>query len=256
MTKRSGLRTVRCWPGCERTFAASSSSLTLCALLVLLLSASAAAANPAAPVGSTVPMAVGVSVDFLWQPERGNDTQVYLHVSNVAFKAPRSEVGRIYRKVDNPESNFPVLLFMAAEANVSLSKVWRLRSQGMSWVQVMAKLDIPPQRVFLDLGRPPGPPYGKAYGHWKKNPHKRVTITDDDVHYWVNIHAISRYFGVRPAKVVEWRNTGKTWKALTGVQYRQKRHPKLEDKEFDTAGMDGPKPGNSKSKGKAKGHRR
>ncbi len=256
MTKRSGLHTVRCWPGCERTLAASSSSLTLCALLVLLLSASAAAANPAAPVGGTVPMAVAASVDFLWQPEQSNDTQVYLHISNVAFEAPRSEVGRIYTKLDNPESDFPVLLFLAAEAKVGLSMVWKLRSQGMSWVQVMAKLEIPTQRIFVDMGRPPGPPHGKAYGHWKKNPRKSVTITDDDVFYWVNIHAMSRYFGVPPAKVLEWRDTGKTWKAMAGAQYRRKKHPVLKEREFDAAGMDAPNPGQSKGRGKAKGHGR
>jgi len=197
-----------------------------------------------------------VSVDFLWQPDGRNDTQVYLHVSNIAFRPSREQLSGIYHKIENPERDLPVMLFMAAEANVSLSKVWRLRSKGFSWVEVMVRLRIPQDRLFLDLGRKPGPPYGKAYGHWKRNRHSKVVITDEDIHYWVNVHAMSRYFGVPAPTVVKWHEEGKAWKALAAHQFRQKKGGKQKGLDVDTAGMDAPKGhgGNAKGKGKDKNH--
>src|SRR5262249_43314566 len=154
------------------------------------------AAFAAATLGaiSLAGAAVAVNLDFLFKPDPRNDTQVYLHVANTAFQPPVEQVRAVYPLMKTPATDFPVCLFLANEAHVSLGVVWDLRAKGLPWVQVMTRLNVPPERVFVAMPRDPGPPYGKAYGYWKKHPKERVTLTDDDLYYWVNVRSQSKYF--------------------------------------------------------------
>lgn len=218
------------------------------ALLAAFLAACLAAAPPAA-AGT-----LAASLDFLWKPDPGNDTQVFLHVANTAFQPPRDQVRTVYPLLRTPETDFPILAFLASEAHVSLSAVWDLRSKGVPWAQVMVKLNVPPERIFVPLQRrEPGPPYGKAYGHWKKHPKEGVAVTDDDVFYWVNVQSQAKYFGVPAETVVGWRESGPTWKSVAGSQYRGK-HDREEKEKGKGGGDQGDQhSGHSKGKGKGKG---
>jgi hypothetical protein len=146
-----------------------------------------------------------------------------------------------------PETDFPVLLFVANEAHVSLSAVWDLRAKQLPWTEVMVRLNVPPERIFVPLQRDPGPPYGKAYGHWKHHDKERVVVSDDDIFYWVNIRSQAKYFGVPPETVVGWRESGSTWKAVAGSRYRGKAHG---EGNGNSQGEDH----GGHSKGKGKGH--
>jgi len=212
-----------------------------------------AAAAILAIAASSPALAVNASLDFLWNPDASNDAQVYLHISNMAYQPPREEVRSIYPKMRTPENDFPVLLFLASEGHVGLAAVWDLRSHGLTWVQVMTRLNIPRERIFVEMPREPGPPYGKAYGHWKKHPREEVAVTDDDIRYWTNVRTQARYFGVAPEVVVGWRDSGRTWKSVAASEYREK---KGKERKVEAAGVsDDDGPGHSAhSKGKSKGH--
>lgn len=211
--------------------APSAHAAALASLVAMIL---AAAPAGAAPLRAEAPLAVAMNLDFLWTPDARNDTQVFLHVSNMAWQPPREQVRVVYPLLPNPESDFPVLLFIATEARVSLSAVWTLRAKGLPWTQVMLRLGVPPERVFVEMSRDPGPPYGKAYGHWKKHPRERVVVTDDDILYWVNVRAMSRYFGVEPVTVADWRESGRTWKVVAAGEYRTRKGRRM-----DKAGVAG-----------------
>jgi len=199
--------------------------------------------------------ALNVNLDFLWNPDPDNETQVYLHVANTAWAPPRDQVRAVYPRMKAPETDYPVLLFIASEARVSLVAVWDLRSKGLPWAQVMVKLGVPPERIFVEMPRDPGPPYGKAYGHWKNHQKGEVVVTDDDVFYWTNIRSMARYFHVEPATVVEWRGSGRTWKTVAAGEYRLHKE-KEKGRKTDKAGGAGKddqgedRPGHSKGKGK------
>jgi hypothetical protein len=234
------------------------SAAAILAAAALAAASTAAPATAGAATGALGPLALGVSLDFLWSPDPDNDTQVYLHVSNMAFQPPRDQIRAVYPRLRAPESDFPVLCFIAGEARVSLVAVWDLRAKGLSWAQVMVRLGVPPERIFVEMPRDPGPPYGKAYGHWKKRGKERYVVSDDDVFYWVNIRAMSRYFGVRPEEVVNWRESGRTWKTVAAGEFRTKKGKGRDDKgpHMDKAGVgderhDDP-PGHSKGKGKGR----
>jgi hypothetical protein len=228
------------------------------AALIVLASAPASFAAPLNAVASSAPLGLGVSVDFLWNPNPGDDTQVFLHMTNMAFRPNRDEVTSIFKRVKEPERNFPVLLFLATESNRPLSEVWKLRAKGLSWVEVMARLRVPRERVFVELKRQPGPPYGKAYGHHKTHPHDPAPITDDDIYYWVNVRTMSTFFHVDPTSIVESRGSGKSWKSLAGSKFRKNRVSSPEGKKIEAAGMSTGKPDTppGQAKGKGKGHKK
>lgn len=214
----------------------SKKAAILSAIIVVL-------AAPAAP------MALSFSADFLWNPDPDNETQVYLHVANTAFNQPRSEVEKIFPKIDNPESDFAIFLFMASEGHCSLTRVFTLRSKGMSWIQVMAKLGIPKERVFVESSRDPGPPYGRPYGHWKNRQSEDLLVRDDDVAYWVNVRTMSTFFGTSPSTVQDWRDSGRTWKAIAKGEYK---NFKKGGKKMDKAGVGSDAKGGSPGKGKGR----
>lgn len=226
---------------------------TLLALAAVVLAAPQAQAAPQAAV--TAPMALNFSADFLWNPDPDNDTQVYLHVSNMAYNPPREQVEQIFPKIHNPESEYPVMLFMASECRCGLTRVFTLRSKGLTWIQVMGKLGIPRERVFVESTRDPGPPYGKAYGHWKNHQGDDVLISNDDVYYWVNVRTMARYFGTSPVTVQDWRDSGQTWKAIAKGEY--KNFSKKNGRKVNQAGMGSPQSGDKpgRGKGKDKGHK-
>jgi hypothetical protein len=187
---------------------------------------------------------VAIDMDFLWSPDSENATQIYLHVSNLAYEPSRSQVKKIYPKLRHPEFDFPILVFMAHESKRSLNAVWKLRAKGMSWTVVMGELGIPRDRLFVDLKHRPGPPHGKAYGHWKKGhgKGKKVSITDNDIYYWVNVHTLSRYFDYQPSIVVDSRDEmGTTWKAFAKSSFHRGRGKAKEfnKKDMQKAGMEG-----------------
>jgi hypothetical protein len=202
--------------------------------------------------GTLASAGLSVNLDFLFKPDPKNDSQVYLHIANTAYQPPIEQVRTVYPQMKTPETDFPVLLFLANEAHVSLSAVWDLRAKGLPWVQVMTKVNVPPDRIFVPMQRDPGPPYGKAYGYWKKHPKEHVAVTDDDIYYWVNVRSQAKYFNVPPETVVAWREAGPTWKAVAGTQYRGK-HDKDQNQGGDDQGEDHGN-GHSKGKGKGKGH--
>jgi hypothetical protein len=217
----------------------------------LAVLATAAATITAAAAG------ISVNLDFLFKPDPKNDAQVYLHIANTAYQPPIEQVRTVYPRMKTPETDFPVLLFLANEAHVSLSVAWDLRAKGLPWVQVMTRLNVPPERIFVPLQqRDPGPPYGKAYGYWRKHPKEHPQISDDDVYYWVNVRTHAKYFSVPPETVVGWRESGPTWKAVAGTQYRGKHDKQDNGKgkgEGDQGDDHGGGHGGGKGKGKGKG---
>jgi hypothetical protein len=103
---------------------------------------------------------------------------------------------------------------------------------------------VPVDVWFVPVRRDPGPPYGKAYGHWKKH-HKNpsaVRLTDADVGNLVAVRMLHEYYSVSVEVAMEWRSSGRPLSALMSDEY-EKRH-----------GKKPASPGKSKSKAAGKSH--
>ncbi len=218
------------------------------------LSSCLAAAFLAGMLG-TAPAAAAVNVDVgvLWNPNPSNDSQVYLHLSNVTYPMPREEVMEVFPTLRDPYADYPVLAFIASSSRVSMGTVWRFRRAGHSWFETMLHFGVQPDYLFIELPTPPGPPYGKAYGHWRKD-HYGVSpknVTDADVQYWVGLRTAARYYGAGASMVAEWNKAGKRPAELAATRYRQKHGA---DRGVKQAGIGSAK-GSGKGKGKKSGNR-
>jgi hypothetical protein len=57
-----------------------------------------------------------------------------------------------------------------------------------------------------------GPPYGKAYGHYRNKPRKKwntIVLRDDDVVNLVNLKFVSEHYRRPPDEVIRLRSRGK-----------------------------------------------
>lgn len=173
---------------------------------------------------SPVAAGLSLSVDVLWQPKEDDDVQVFLHASNTAYPMPREHVTAVFRKMSHPERDYPILAFIAHHARVDIRTVWAYRSKGHPWFDVMLHFGVGPDVLFVRLDDDPGPPYGKAYGHWRKH-HNRMParfVTDEDVQFWVGLHTVAAYSGTSVAHVHKRFAAGEKIRHLAGKHYRVK----------------------------------
>ena len=71
---------------------------------------------------------------------------------------------------------------------------------------------LTPEIYYVPVTRV-GPPYGNAYGHYKKykNDYRRVVLVDNDVVNLVNLRFMSEYHGIPPETVMDRRGRGEAF---------------------------------------------
>ena len=125
-------------------------------------------------------------------------------------------------------------------------EAWRLRNRGLSWFEIGVRYGVPMDAWFVPVRRQPGPPYGKAYGHWKKNSGER--FSDQDARNLVAVRMIHEYYGVPVETAMAWRAGGRSIREITTGEYRN-RHGKS-----SAAGKPAKGHGNGKGHGQGKKH--
>jgi hypothetical protein len=111
-----------------------------------------------------------------------------------------------------PEEELPVVFFIAGRAGVQPGVIVDMRLGGSSWYDISIKYGIFPDVYYVPLDIDPGPPYGRAYGYYKKKPKrewKTIRLTDDDIINLVNLRFISEHYSYKPEKVISMRRDGK-----------------------------------------------
>ncbi len=149
----------------------------------------------------------------------------YLSVSAAHFGSDRHQTVAAARRLPRPEADLPVLLFLAHESGRPLSFVLDLRLGGLSWWEVRARLGVPAHRVLVELPRDPGPPYGKAWGYYKKHPRggkRAVVLSDGDFADWVGVRVLSQTYGMDPMAVLEARRSGMSLGQVTVRHQKEK----------------------------------
>ena len=166
---------------------------------------------------------VNFDIGVLWSPDASDDTQVYMHASNIAYPIRRQRVEAVYYDIPRPELDYPVLAFIAYESRVDIRTVWAYRAQGHEWFDCMAHFRLQPDVLFASVPASPGPPYGKAYGYWKKRGN-RITprqVNDDDVRYWVGLRSVSKFTGTPIGSVFEALQRGEKIRRVAGSYHRE-----------------------------------
>jgi len=129
------------------------------------------------------------------------------------YRVPQREIV-IIRERGIPYEEMPVVLFLAGRAHVAPGVIVDLRLRGMSWMDITFHYGLSPEIYYVPLRTAPGPPYGRAYGHYKKWPRKewkKVRLGDDDVVNLVNLKFASEHYGRSPEEVIKMRSEGRNF---------------------------------------------
>lgn len=188
----------RAAPTASRSFRAASIPIVAAILL--------AAAAPAALAGDLfydATLALNIS----------DDARFFLNVTNRHFAMPEPQGVRILKSCPRPESDYPVALLFARVSGRRADAIVALRQKGLPWSEVMVRLQIPADRLFAGLDRDPGPPYGNAWGHWKKGqrargPRETMAFDDATVADLARLQIASAALRVSPYTIVAERRNG------------------------------------------------
>jgi hypothetical protein len=123
------------------------------------------------------------------------------------YKVPEKEVV-IVRERKIPDDQLPVVFFIATHARVAPSLVVDFRLASHTWFEVAQHFGVGPDAFYVDFASEPGPPYGKAWGYYKKHPRKdwhRIVLADDDIVNLVNLRMITTRYHCCPDEVVKLR---------------------------------------------------
>jgi hypothetical protein len=149
------------------------------------------------------------------------------------FRVPQREVV-VIRERYIPVEEIPVVLLVAQRAHVAPASVIELRRRGSSWLDITIHYGLSPEIYYVRLPATVrvGPPYGKAYGHYKKKPRKEwkeIYLDDDDVINLVNLKFVSEHYSYPAVEVVKLRSKGKDFVVINDEVRKVKGHKKDKD---------------------------
>jgi hypothetical protein len=178
----------------------------------------AALCAPTASAGLDVSFGAAVNVN--------DDTSLYFAVSSRYFAREPRVVEQWSRRVADPD-DLSVLLFISSRAGRSPDAVFALRQAGLSWWDVSIRLGVQPDVWFVPVRRDPGPPYGNAYGYWRKHGKNARAYRVDDraCRDLVAVRMMHEYYGLPVDRAMELRRDGRRVDRLVGGEYRT-RHGK------------------------------
>lgn len=199
---------------------------------------------------------------ILSMPASGQNLSTGLSIADGGLKSFYFAVGDYYRvpeprvvhyKTHYPvhDEELPVVFYLASCARVEPDVIIDFRfRQRMSWLNITYHFGLTPEIYYVPVQRV-SPPYGKAYGHYKKHKHdyKKVTLVDADVVNLVNLRFISDYHRIAPEMVMDMRGQGKKFVAINEEFHKGKGRHHGGD---DNRGKDQQK-GHGSGKGKGKG---
>lgn len=123
------------------------------------------------------------------------------------YQVPEREVV-VIRERRIPDDEIPVALFIARQARVPWERVVDMRIRGMSWWDISVRFGLGPEVYYVPVAVDPGPPYGRALGHYKKKHRKQwttIVLTDADVINLVELRFLSEHYRLAPERVIELR---------------------------------------------------
>lgn len=178
----------------------------------------------------------------------------YLSVGDY-FRVPEREVVVVHDR-GIPYYESPVVFYLASMAHVSPGVIMDLRLSGRSWMDITLRFGLSPEIFYVPVQIDPGPPYGRAYGYYKKRPRKewnRIRLSDDDVVNLVNLRFTSEHHGYRSDDVMRMRSSGKNFMSIhDDIRKEKKRKGGTPAYKGTYKGNGGS--GKEKDKGKSKGN--
>ncbi len=181
----------------------------------------------------------GVSFDVSVGLPLGDDAKVFLNVTN-EYYAPQPEVAMaVVQRCPHPEDDFPTVLLLAQASGRAPGEILDLHLRGQSWNDIMFNLHVPPSVLFSGIDRDPGPPYGRAWGHWKHHPNGRFMIQDSEFAELAKLRVTAGYYHVSPSTVIGERKRGITHERFVADRHRGRMKGREDGQGSDDEGGNG-----------------
>ena len=171
-------------------------------------------------------MAQDSKVDLGISVSDGKLQSFYLAVSDY-YRVPGRQVVTTKERYRFRDEELPVIYFIAAQAGVNPNVIIDLRIKGMSWLDVTFHHGLTPEIFYVPVTvKKIGPPYGNAYGHYKKyrpkKEWKKVILSDYEVIDLVNLRFMSKHYKLRPEVVMKMRSQGKSFITINEESWKGK----------------------------------
>jgi len=140
----------------------------------------------------------------------------YLEVGEF-FKTSPADV-KLVRNERIPDDEIAVVLYIAQRTGIRPEAIIQVRRLKKSWCEIAVHYGMSPAMFYVPLSIDPGPPYGKAYGHYKrhgKSEWKKINLDDEDVINLVNLRFVSGYYKVSAEEIVRARCAGKSFATIS-----------------------------------------
>jgi hypothetical protein len=127
----------------------------------------------------------------------------------------------IVRLLENglPDDELPVVGFLSQRSGWAPDRIVELHRGGLSYFEISRRAGLGPEIFYVPIAVDPGPPYGKAWGYYKKTPRARwnaIVLPDADVVNLVNLRLAVDHYRVAPERVIELRRGGRGFAAIHG----------------------------------------
>lgn len=134
------------------------------------------------------------------------------------YNVPEREV-IVVRERRIPDDELPVVFFLASRCHQDPSVIVNMRLGGDSWIDIAWHFGLGTDVFYVPLDRDPGPPYGRAYGHFKKTKRGnwgKIRLADADVVNLVNLKFISDHYRYSPYEVTKMRAKNSNFVRVAG----------------------------------------
>jgi len=126
------------------------------------------------------------------------------------YRVPSRQVVDIRTRYGLLDEELPLVFFLAARAHVGPQAVIDLRLRKTSWLDIGLHFGLSPEIFFMPVAMERiGPPYGNAYGYYRKygraGDWRKVTLSDREVIDLVNLRFLSEYHGLTPDAIIGMR---------------------------------------------------
>jgi hypothetical protein len=206
-------------------------------------------------VAASTVCAGGLDVDFGAEFHLGDDREMYFALAGHYYGRGGDEIRRVDRRLGHPD-DVAVAFFLARRCEAGIDVVLDLRRQGLDWWQIGIRLGVSPDVWFVPVEREPGPPYGRAYGHWRNRKHgghgERWRLSDEDTRNLVAVRILHEYYGVDVETAMRWRSDGTDLSTLMAREYRERHGRRHESDRSRSDASDG-RHGKSDKGGKGRG---
>lgn len=137
--------------------------------------------------------------------------ELYYQAIAEYFQVPRTEVQALVGRVLDLE--IPIVFFLAREGHTDVATVMRWKDKKTPWAEISTRYSVTAEAYYVPL-RYVGPPFGRAYGHYKKLPRERwreIVLNEEDILNLVNLRILAERYGVRADTIVSRRGEGQNY---------------------------------------------